>query len=348
MKKKILWLKPTKGRISIGRYLIAEELRKMGIDVEVFECSGLKSISSLLHALKSNFDAVIGTTHLGLVIGGLVKILRGKKFIADFVDEYTLLTRIYPPYSYPLVYIIIMLEKLFLKIADAVIVVPKAEYDLLSKKRKNVYKTNLCVDLKRFLKVKRETIECTKKILKKAGVDLSRPKIVYVGGFNKIYNLDKLVKTMKNLRDFQLIMIGGGEMEYELKRMKKEENLNNVFFLGYLPNDVVAGILRMCDIGITLCDVPRQLKIYEYLASGLKVIVPERLLNSEDFVFKDSCIGVKLNVEDIERTIKYAHNTELSEKNLKTLINYDCRAVAKIYNFVLKMSCASTSNCRSA
>lgn len=330
-------MKPTKGYISIGRNLIAEELRKRGIYVKVFECSGLKSFKAFLHALKSDFDVIIGTTHIGLIIGGLIKILRRTSFIADFVDEYSLLVKIYPSYLYPILYIIILLERLFLKIADAVIVVPKKEYVLLSKKRSNVYKTNLCINLGRFLNVKEKLINNARIILEKAGVDLNKPKIVYTGGFNKIYNLDLLIRAMKELPDFQLIMIGGGEMEYELKRLKKEENLNNVFFLGYLPNDIVAGILRLCNIGITLCEIPRQLKIYEYLAAGLKIVVPKSLLYNEDFEFESCCISTKLNVRDIAEKIKFAYiSNKKKDKGLhKKLRKYDCKEVKELYANVL-------------
>lgn len=334
-KTKVLWLKPTKRNVSIGRYLIAKSLEKSGLEVEILECSGLGISKAFLYALKSDFDILIGTTHLGLAVGGVIKLLRKKPFLADFVDQFSLLKEVIPVYFYPLMYVTILLEKLSLKIADAVVVVPKQEYEKISKKRNNVYKVNLCIDLENFLNVGEKTIEKSKEILKKAGVNLNKPRIVYVGGFSKIYNLDLLIQAMERLPDFQLIMIGGGELENELKKLTEEKRLNNVFFIGYQPNELIPGFLKLSSVGVTLAEIPRQLKIYEYLASGLSVVVPERILHDEDFEFGGNCIGVKLDVESIALGIRGA--AKKTANNLKSkLIRYDCKEVAEIYLKAIK------------
>jgi len=333
-KTKVLWLKPTKGNVSIGRYLIARNLKKSGFKVEILECSGVSIFKALLHSLKSDFDVLIGTTHLGLAIGGIIKLLRKKPFLADFVDQFSLLKEVTPAYLYPLMYITILLEKLSLKIADAVVVVPKQEYEKISKKRRDVYKVNLCIDLEKFLNVGEKTVKKAKEILKKAGVNLNKPLIVYVGGFSKIYNLNLLIQAMERLQDFQLIMIGGGELESELKKLTEEKKLNNVFFLGYQPNELIPGFLKLSNVGVTLAEIPRQLKIYEYLASGLSVVVPERILHDEDFEFGGDCIGVELNVKSIVSGIRTSKKTV---NNLKSkLSRYDCKVVAEIYLKAIK------------
>ena len=334
-KTKILWLKPTKGNVSIGRYLIAKNLEKSGFKVEILECSGLSIFKALLHALKSDFDVIVGTTHLGLAIGGIIKLLKKKPFLADFVDQFSLLREVTPAYLYPLMYVTILLEKLSLKIADAVVVVPKQDYEKISKKRRDVYKVNLCIDLEKFLNVGEKTVKKAKEILKKAGVNLNKPLIVYVGGFSKIYNLNLLIQAMERLQDFQLIMIGGGELESELKKLTKEKKLNNVFFLGYQPNELIPGFLKLSSVGVTLAEIPRQLKIYEYLASGLSVVVPEAIVRNEDFEFGEYCIGIKLGIESVILGIRKASKNNPNCKS--KLEKYDCKVVAEIYLKVIKI-----------
>ncbi|WP_456330145.1 glycosyltransferase, partial [Archaeoglobus sp.] len=257
---KVAWLKPTKGQISIGRKLISEKLRNKNIQVDVMECSGLRFFKSFIKILRSDYDLVIGTTHLGLAVGGLIKILKNKKFVADFVDKYDVLFVDLKGFRKIFGYIVVLMQKFSLKVADAVVVVPKDIYEELRRKRPMVFKTNLCIELENFRNARR-----SKKILEKFKINTEKPKVIYVGGFSEVYNLDLLLKSMKYLPDFQLIMIGGGKLERDLKKLVRDLNLRNVKFLGYLPNEVVAEIMKSCDIGVTLCEIPRQLKIYEYL-----------------------------------------------------------------------------------
>ncbi len=337
-KVKVVWLKPAKGNISIGRKLIAEELEKNDFKVEILECSGIKFFKVISHVLRSDFDVVVGTTHLGVVAGGITKLLKKKPFLVDFVDRFSLLKESTPTYLYPIMYVIILLEKIAIGIADAIMVVPGEDYEKFSRERDNVYKVNLCVDLERFLHVGEKTIEKAKKILNMLGIDLNKPIAVYVGGFTKIYNLDLLIEAMEYLPDFQLVMIGGGGLENELRTMRKMKNLKNVFFLGYQPNDLVAGFLKLCDVGISLCEISRQLKIYEYLATGLKVVVPEKIMADVDFEFEEYCIGTSLNPEDIARKIEYAASMpDVDNRKLyKILKKYNCKNVTLKYAYALK------------
>jgi len=337
--KKVVWLKPTKGSVSIGRNLIADNLRKRGFDVEVFECSGLAVFRIFLKLLKRDFDVIIGTTHLGLAVGGVIKIIKRKPFIADFVDKYDVLFVDLGVMKKILGYIVVMLQKFSLRVADAVIAIPEDIYRELILKRPNVFKTNLCVNLQRFLIVDETVIENAKTVLKNAGVVLNKPVVVYVGGFGRVYNLELLFRAMKLLPDFQLILIGGGPLESSLKSLKRSMNLNNVFFLGYQPNELIPGILKLCDVGVTLAEVPRQLKIYEYLASGLSVVVPESIMDDKDFEFGEYCIPTELNAEKVAMKIKVANSRKINAKKDRVLRDklekYDCKIVNLLYSMVL-------------
>jgi len=331
----VVWLKPTKGQISIGRKLISERLKDKNIKVDVMECSGLTFFKSFIKILRSDYDFVIGTTHLGLAGGGLIKIFKKIPIIADFVDEYEILLVDTPKLLYPVAFVVILLEKLSLKIADAVVVVPQKRFAEISKDRCKVFKTNLCVDVDKFLfSGSHRAVE----LLEKNKVKLTKPKIIYVGGFSEIYNLDILIESMKYLPEFQLIMIGGGRLENKLKDLKEKLNLRNVYFLGYQTNDIVAEIMKLGDVGVTLCEVPRQLKIYEYLAAGLRVVVPESVLSSEDFEFAEYCVGAKLDVKDVAEKIKIVMKMprKRDKRLMKLLEKYNCRRVAEVYEHVIR------------
>ena len=339
MKPKVVWLKPTKGNVSIDRMLIAENLRKEGFDVEIFECSWFAIFRVFIKLLKEDFDVIIGTTHLGLAVGGIIKLLKDKPFIADFVDEYDVLFVDLDGLKKIFGYAVVFLQKFSLKVADAVIVIPKRKYEEFERRNTRVFKTNLCINFRKFLQVDADLIKEAVSLLSKAGVSFEKPRIVYVGGFGRVYNLELLIRAMKFLPDCQLIMIGGGELEDRLKSLKKSLNLDNVIFVGYVPNNLIPGILKLCDVGVTLAEVPRQLKIYEYLASGLKVVVPKSVLDSEDFEFSEYCIGTELNERKISESIRKALGLKIKRDKelMKKLSNYDCRSVAKVYNRVLEV-----------
>jgi|GEM_PF-2259628 glycosyltransferase involved in cell wall biosynthesis len=343
-KIKVMWLKPAKGKVSIGRWLISETLKEKGFDVDTVECSGLEILrkfsEQLKSDLKSDYSIVIGTTHFGLAIGGLTKILFKKKFIADFVDDYETIFNTIPRFLYPITFTFILLEKLALKVADTVIVIPHENYQEISKFKKDVFKTNLCINLEKFISSDNTLRDYAIELIERNGVDLNKPLVIYVGGFNEIYNLDLLVESMRFLPDIQLVMIGGGKLENKLKDLKEGLNLKNVYFLGYLPNEVIAEVMKLCDVGVTLCGVPRQLKIYEYLASGLKVVVSESVLSSEDFEFAEYCIGVNLDAKDVAEKIKIAlkvsRKRNRNKKLMKLLEKYSCRRIAEVYARVIR------------
>lgn len=335
--EKILWLRPRKGQVSIDRDLLAKALSD-SYNVDVFDVSFSRALPLIFKLLIHNFDIVIGTTHLGVLFGGFVKGLRRKSFLVDFVDGYETLFNKFPRSLSFLVKILIQLEKMAIKLSDAALVVPFDNYTEIRSSRDHVFKCNLCIDLERFKNVKSEIIEEAKKILEETGVSLKKPKIAYVGGFSRIYNLDVLIRAMLHLKEFQLILVGGGELEGELMSLREKLKLKNVFFLGYLPNETVAGVLKLCDVGITLCEVPRQLKIYEYLAAGLKVVTPSGILKSKDFEFGEYCFATKITEKDVAKSIEKI--VTLAPKKVKKsgrlLEKYNCRKLARSYAAVVE------------
>jgi glycosyltransferase involved in cell wall biosynthesis len=75
-------------------------------------------------------------------------------------------------------------------------------------------------------------------------------------------------------------MIGGGELEEDLKRIVKEKNLTKrVTFMGYLPTDELIRTSARADLGVVLFE-PTSInyayalpnKFFEYIMAGLPVL----------------------------------------------------------------------------
>jgi len=68
-----------------------------------------------------------------------------------------------------------------------------------------------------------------------------RPTILWVGRMKKYKNLDHLLLAYKIVKqkvpEAQLIIIGSGDQEHQMKKLAKELGLKDVHFLGYVPEE---------------------------------------------------------------------------------------------------------------
>lgn len=108
---------------------------------------------------------------------------------------------------------------------------------------------------------------------------------VYAGSIRKVNNLDVLIKAVKILQDegiknFRLIVFGDGNEREALEKYTKQENLNNVFFMGRIPKREIPSALSQSDVTIlhntsTMLDKygQSQNKFFEYLASGNPILM---------------------------------------------------------------------------
>lgn len=74
--------------------------------------------------------------------------------------------------------------------------------------------------------------------------------VIAVGRLSKQKNFEFLVSVFENLPNFNLFILGEGELKEKLQRQICDANLNNVLLLGALPASVVNCALRECDIFI--------------------------------------------------------------------------------------------------
>jgi glycosyltransferase involved in cell wall biosynthesis len=86
-------------------------------------------------------------------------------------------------------------------------------------------------------------------------------------------NLMFLMKAWHRLQELgQLIIIGGGPMEYELREYAKNEGLKNIHFLGMIPHEdlILSGYHRAADVFVMTSLIETQgLALMEAQAAGL-------------------------------------------------------------------------------
>lgn len=115
--------------------------------------------------------------------------------------------------------------------------------------------------------------------------DSGGPTIVYTGNIGSAQDLESCICAMSHLshENAVLRLVGSGDLESELKRLTAEQGLGDrVTFTGAVPRDEVPGILRSATVGVAPLRDTEELayamptKVYEYLASGLPVVVTGR------------------------------------------------------------------------
>lgn len=115
--------------------------------------------------------------------------------------------------------------------------------------------------------------------------DNGGPTIVYTGNIGSAQDLESCICAMSHLshENAVLRLVGSGDLESELKRLTAEQDLRDrVTFTGAVPREEVPGILREATVGVAPLRDTEELayamptKVYEYLASGLPVVVTGR------------------------------------------------------------------------
>lgn len=108
---------------------------------------------------------------------------------------------------------------------------------------------------------------------------------VYAGSIRKVNNLGILLQAVKLLKErnvagFRLLIFGDGDEREALESYAKKEKLENVFFMGRVPKQVIPSVLSQADVTIlhnssTKLDKygQSQNKFFEYLASGKPILM---------------------------------------------------------------------------
>lgn len=173
--------------------------------------------------------------------------------------------------------------------------------------------------------------------------------ILYYGRLSDEKGLMNLMKALKLLkRDVKVKIIGTGPQEEELKLFIKENNINNVEFLGFKSGDKLYTEISKsyCTIIPAIWHEVFGLTIIESFAFGKPVIganlggISELITNEENgFVFNDviglvDCINKLLDMEDFKYE-KMSANCILDAEKYSPKVIYN--EILNVYNDVLKL-----------
>ncbi|MFT4326453.1 MAG: glycosyltransferase [Candidatus Woesearchaeota archaeon] len=114
-------------------------------------------------------------------------------------------------------------------------------------------------------------------LYKKYKLDPHKKNLLYVGRVSYEKSLSFLVSVMKKLPDYQLVIIGGGKYESEIKKQISDLKLQKqVFCLGPIPNVELLSknYFSMGDIFVTASKTENQpVSILEAMSFGLPLLV---------------------------------------------------------------------------
>nr|WP_314440093.1 glycosyltransferase [uncultured Campylobacter sp.] len=146
--------------------------------------------------------------------------------------------------------------------------------------------------------------------------DIPEPRVIYVGAIHDWFDVDLVYYCAKNLPNFSFIIIGPEQKDLSL--LKK---LKNIHILGSIPYAKIPAFLYNSQVGIipfNVKDYPdlvnsiNPLKMYEYLACGLKVVSVEweQIKDMSDIIY---LVNTK---DEFCNAIKYDHSKEYDLQKL--------------------------------
>jgi len=105
---------------------------------------------------------------------------------------------------------------------------------------------------------------------------------IYTGAHSRLNGLEWVLRAAAHLKDdpdIRIVLMGDGVTKPDLLRQAREEGLTNVLFFDPIPKERLAGVLKVCDLGLMLL-VNRPIietvcpnKFLDYMAAGLPVLV---------------------------------------------------------------------------
>ncbi len=105
---------------------------------------------------------------------------------------------------------------------------------------------------------------------------------VYAGGLYPFKGVDMLVDVAKELSGVQFAIAGGTESQVTAyQKLAKSQQVNNIKFIGYLPQHQLASLLQAADVlthphcCTEAATFTSPLKFFDYMASGTPIVATE-------------------------------------------------------------------------
>jgi len=326
---RVLWLTPDKpADISVGRRRLTDHLEQHGVDVTLRGTTPRSSWRAFRD--RHEYDAVIGTTHAGALVGAALRLVGGPPLIVDHIDP---IRQFAETTSRPLAGGVGILEAGAFRIADHVLYVYDEERDRVARHASAYTKTALGVEYDRFADSDPEAVSAARERLPDGIGDRIA---VYVGGLEPIYHVEELLDAADHLSNWSLVVAGAGSLA---GRVERAADGRDVVFLGTLDHGIVPGLLAIADVGVSLVDDPHTLKVIEYGAAGLPVV---QLRGRAEARFGDRVVYCRPEPTDIAAAIERAVGTDGAVLR-KYVRRFDWAEIAGTYLGVVESVTASPS-----
>jgi len=102
---------------------------------------------------------------------------------------------------------------------------------------------------------------------------------IYAGALYDFKGIDLTINIAKDFPDVRFVMAGGPDDRVkDYQQMTHDRHLNNVIFLGYLPQDRLASLLQAADILLyphlsgEAANFTSPMKLFDYIAAGVPIV----------------------------------------------------------------------------
>lgn len=286
----VLWLRPgVPDNVSPGRQRIADELGVRGYTVDVRPAS-LKTARS-----AGDYDAIIGTSHSGAILGAIAARRHRLPFVLDHVDSIRQLHETNPPWqAWPAQ----LAESWAMRQADATLFVTRRDMDRLERHADPYKQTHLGVPYPWF-------IPPTEHAAPKDWP--GNPAAIYTGSLTEHYNIRAMCAGAARA-GVELVVLGTGPLaEYV-------QGHPAATYPGSVPHEQVPRWLWHADVGLCLVDDPHTVKVLEYAAAGLPVV---QLAGRASETYRDVATLTTADPDNIEwaihKAIERGPNDDLRE-----------------------------------
>jgi glycosyltransferase involved in cell wall biosynthesis len=150
-------------------------------------------------------------------------------------------------------------------------------YQALGIPDRRIFDMPYAVDNRRFMTEAQLPDNERQELRAKLGVNDDRPIVLYAAKFQRRKHPDDLLRAAASLNQerliFQLVMVGSGEMETELRTLVQEFPLPNIHFTGFVNQAELPRVYAACDIFVLPSeDETWGLAVNEAMCAGLPIV----------------------------------------------------------------------------
>jgi glycosyltransferase involved in cell wall biosynthesis len=158
----------------------------------------------------------------------------------------------------------------------------RAFYRAIGVPERRIFDMPYAVDNDRFMTGARLANGKREELRARFGVDDDRPIVLYAAKFQRRKRPDDLLRAAGRLKRegviFDLVMVGSGEMEAELRALVQHLGLSNVHFAGFVNQAGLPSVYAACDLFVLPSEnEPWGLAVNEAICAGLPIVASSEI-----------------------------------------------------------------------